>query len=151
MTAPARAVGVDGDALVTFHVGAQWLGLPVGSVQEVLTAQRRAVVPLAPPEIAGLLNLRGQIVTAVDLRVALGTGARDDAAPCYDIVVRDDDELFALVVDGVGDVLPVDPDRLERPPATLAPRWAGACLAAVRRDHDVLLVLDLGRVLRAAA
>jgi purine-binding chemotaxis protein CheW len=148
----ARATAPAGTAtLVTFRVAAQWLGLPVAAVQEVLTAQQLAPVPLAPPETAGLLNLRGQIVTAVELRVALGEPPRAPGDERYDIVVRDDDELFALAADAVGDVIAVEPDRFEPLPTTLGPRWTAACTAAVRRDDDVLLVLDLGRVLSATA
>ena len=146
----ARAIAPAGTAtLVTFRVAGQWLGLPVDAVQEVLTAQRLAPVPLAPPETAGLLNLRGQIVTAVDLRIALGEPARPVDDERFDIVVRDDDELFALAADAVGDVIAVEPDRFESLPTTLAPHWRAASAAAIRRDDDVLLVLDLGRVLRA--
>lgn len=162
MIAPAAPIAT-GDAPaggdhVTFRVGRQWLGLPVATVQEVLVAQRLAPVPLAPPVVAGFLNLRGQIITAVDLRVALGVvsaGASGDApapgAPApYDVVVRDGDELFALLVDEVGDVLPVAAAEVTAVPATLGAAWRTACGGAVRRTHDVLLVLDLPRLLRAA-
>lgn len=135
---------------VTFRVGHQWVGLPVETVQEVLVAQRLAAVPLAPPAVAGFLNLRGQIVTAVDLRTGLASVPRtaaDDGA-VFDVVVRDDDELFALLVDEVGDVLPLARADVGPPPPALRDPWRAACSGAVRRDHDVLLVLDLPRLLR---
>ncbi|HEY0779721.1 MAG TPA: chemotaxis protein CheW [Gemmatirosa sp.] len=135
---------------VTFRVGQQWVGLPVETVQEVLVAQRLAPVPLAPRAVAGFLNLRGQIVTAVDLRTGLAVEGRapgaDDAV--FDVVVRDDDELFALLVDEVGDVLPLADADVGPPPTTLRDPWRSACAGAVRRDADVLLVLDLPRLLR---
>ena len=136
---------------VTFRVGHQWVGLPVETVQEVLVAQRLAPVPLAPPAVAGFLNLRGQIVTAVDLRTGLATGPSVADAAVFDVVVRHDDELFALLVDEVGDVLPLAGADVGAPPPALRDPWRAACSGAVRRDHDVLLVLDLPRLLRIDA
>lgn len=136
---------------VTFRVGHQWVGLPVGTVQEVLVAQRLAPVPLAPPAVAGFLNLRGQIVTAVDLRTGLATRGDAPGEARFDVVVRHDDELFALLVDEVGDVLPLADADVGPPPAALRDPWRAACAGAVRRDHDVLLVLDLPRLLRLDA
>ena len=142
---------------VTFRVAHQWLGLPVSAVQEVLVAQRLAPVPLAPSAVAGFLNLRGQIVTAVDLRTGLsgprGALAADPAhdAPTeapFDVVVRHDDELFALLVDEVGDVLPFSARDVADPPPTVRDPWRAVCAGAVRRAHDVLLVLDLPRLLQ---
>lgn len=152
-SAPAASRAAATDDLVTFRVGRQWLGLPVATVQEVLTAQRLAPVPLAPPAVAGFLNLRGQIVTAIDLRTALGEppDPSADAPETFDVVVRDDDELFALVVDGIGDVITIAAAECDAPPATLAGSWAAACAGAVRRERDVLLILDLARILRADA
>ncbi len=141
---------------VTFRVAHQWVGLPVHAVQEVLVAQRLAPVPLAPGAVAGFLNLRGQIVTAVDLRVAL-VGAPvlqanvSDDAEHFDVVVRDDGELFALLVDEVGDVLPFASGDVGAPPPGLRGPWRGTCTGAVRRDDDVLLMLDLPRLLSACS
>lgn len=132
--------------LVTFRVASQWFGVSVLAVQEVLVAQRLARVPLAPPEVTGLLNLRGQIVTAINMhrRMALGTSA--DAAP-MNVVVRDGEELFALVVDEVGDVVPVPDQAFESAPATLDTCWKGACAGVVQRERDLLAVLDPHRLL----
>lgn len=155
MSAPASPGGDH----VTFRVGRQWLGLSVAAVQEVLAAQRLAAVPLAPAAVAGFLNLRGQIVTAVDLRTLLGgplggpmTSTPDDvdagtSSRC-DVVVRDGDELFALLVDEVGDVVPVAAADVRPLPSTLSGAWRAACAGALRRPHDVLLVLDLPQLLR---
>lgn len=132
--------------LVTFRVAEQWFGVPVLAVQEVLVAQRVARVPLAPREITGLLNLRGQIVTAVNLHRRMELGAGPEGAP-MNVVVRDGEELFALVVDEVGDVVPVPDQAFESVPATLDTCWKGACAGVVQRESDLLAVLDPHRVL----
>jgi purine-binding chemotaxis protein CheW len=132
--------------LVTFRVAEQWFGVPVLAVQEVLVAQRVARVPLSSPEITGLLNLRGQIVTAINLhrRMQLGTGP--EGVP-MNVVVRDGEELFALVVDEVGDVVPVPDQAFESVPPTLDTCWKGVCVGVVQRESDLLAVLDPHRVL----
>ncbi len=133
---------------VTFALGDQWIGIPVGSVQEVLVAQRIARVPLAPAAVAGFLNLRGQIVTSIDLRTTLGLPPREAEVTFMNVVVRHDGELFAFMVDDVGDVLAFDDDAIEDTPATLDARWRSACHGIVRREHDLLLILDVQSFLR---
>ena len=133
---------------VTFRVGPQWLGVPVGIVQEVLLAQRLAVVPLAPSEVGGFLNLRGQIVTAVDVRTRLDMEGEPAVDRAMNVVVRHDDELFSLLVDEVGDVLAVDGDSVEPVPATLDACWRAVSSGIVRRERDLLVVLDSGAFLR---
>jgi len=132
--------------LVTFRVAEQWFGVPVLAVQEVLVAQRVARVPLAPAEVTGLLNLRGQIVTAINLHRRMQLGIAPDGAP-MNVVVRDGEELFAFVVDEVGDVVPVPDQAFESVPATLDTCWKGVCVGVVQRESDLLAVLDPRRVL----
>jgi purine-binding chemotaxis protein CheW len=140
--AGSLAVGAAEQEYVTFRVGEQWLGIPVLTVQEVLTAQRIASVPLTPSDVAGFLNLRGRIVTAVDLRERLGMSARDtDVAP-LNVVVRDGEELFSFLVDEVGDVLAVATEAVEPAPATLAPVWKACCDGIVRREKGLLVVVN---------
>lgn len=136
---------------VTFRVGAQWLGVPVAIVQEVLLAQRLATVPLAPAEVAGFLNLRGQIVTALDLRTRLTMEGESDLETAMNVVVRQDDELFSLLVDEVGDVLGVDADRVEQVPPSLDPGWRSVSSGIVRRERDLLVVLDVAALLQVEA
>lgn len=133
---------------VTFRLADQWLGIPVMGVQEVLTAQRIARVPMAPTTIAGFLNLRGQIVTALDLRQTLGLDARAPDDDVMNVVVRHEGELFALMVDEVGDVVSVTEHAVQPTPASLDARWRAACVGIVRREHDLLLVLSVHEVLR---
>lgn len=136
---------------VTFQVDGQWLGVPVATVQEVLLAQRMAVVPLAPAEVAGFLNLRGQIVTALDLRTRLDMPGEPRLADAMNVVVRHDNELFSLLVDDVGDVLAIDADELEPVPLTLDPAWRAVSCGIVRRDTNLLAVLDVSALLRLDA
>ncbi len=136
---------------VSFRVADQWLGVPVVVAQEVLTAQAISPVPLAPAEVAGFLNLRGQIVTAIDLRVRLGLPPREEEGASMNIVVRDGGELFSFLVDEVGDVVEVDDDRLEPTPPTLEARWRECCEGVIRRERGLLVVMDVEALLRLGA
>lgn len=133
---------------VTFRLADQWLGIPVVGVQEVLTAQRIARVPMAPAAIAGFLNLRGQIVTALDLRMTLGLDARLPGDDVMNVVVRHEGELFSFMVDEVGDVVSVAEQSVQPTPASLDARWRAASVGIVRRDHDLMLVLSVHEVIR---
>jgi len=133
---------------VTFRLADQWLGIPVKIVQEVLVAQRIARVPMSPDAIAGFLNLRGQIVTAVDLRVTLRLEPRETDADVMNVVVRHEGELFAFMVDEVADVVTVDRDSIEPALATLDPRWRSACTGIVRRDHGLLVIMNVHELLK---
>lgn len=156
----AKAADQEGSALrddgfVTFRLAEQWLGLPVILIQEVITGQQISPVPLSPGEVQGFLNLRGQIVTAVDLRAVLDLPARDADAGFMNVVVRQDDELFSLLVDEVGDVVEVGKASVEETPKTLDAVWKQCCRGVIRLERGLLVVLDvesvLGRdVIRAA-
>lgn len=137
---------VQTDEVVTVRVGSQWFGIPVLAVQEVINHQIVARVPLARACIAGLLNLRGQIVTAIDMhsRLEIPSTASESL---MDVVVCDGDELFALIVDEVGDVAAVLPHTLERLPASLDSTWARICSGVVRMHHGLLAIVDVTRLL----
>ena len=134
------------DEVVTFRVGKQWFGVGVLNVQEVIGYQRIARVPLAEPGVAGLLNLRGQIVTAIDLHQRLEI-SHGTAESLMNVVVCDGDELFALIVDEVGDVAAVPPDTLEPLPASLDGAWARVCTGVIRMEQGLLAVVDVTRLL----
>jgi purine-binding chemotaxis protein CheW len=148
-TAAARASAHDAEpeGYVTFQLNGQWLGIPVVRVQEVLAAQAICPVPLAPPEVAGFLNLRGQIVTVVDLRCRLDLPRSEDRAAGMNIVVRDGDELFSLLVDAVGDVVEADAVQLEPVPPTLDARWRACCEGVIRLPAGLLVVMSIDRAL----
>ena len=131
----------------TFSVDDRYVGIPVDRVQEVLLAQPLTPVPLAHGHISGLLNLRGQIVTAIDLRRRMGLPARDTDAPSANVIVTTDGGPLALLVDRLGDVVPVDDADFEPPPDTLDPELARSIKGAFKLDDALLLDLDLDEAL----
>jgi purine-binding chemotaxis protein CheW len=132
---------------VSFRLAGEWLGIAVVRVQEVLTPQTLSPVPLAPREVAGFLNLRGQIVTAIDLRARLGLAPRAGAQPSMNLVVRHGDELFSLLVDEVGDVVGTESTAVEAVPASLAAHWRSCASGVIRLDAGLLVVLDIDALL----
>jgi purine-binding chemotaxis protein CheW len=131
--------------LATFTLDGQTFGVGVDSVQEVLRHQVRTPVPLAAPAIGGLLNLRGQVVTTIDLRTRLGLPPfPDDAAP-MNVVVRIDGEAISLLVDSIGDVVDVDESLFELPPDTLDGEARDLITGAYKLDDLLLLALDVER------
>jgi len=141
----------EGSDFVTIVVGEQLFGIPVLQVQDVLGAQRITRVPLAPPEVAGSLNLRGRIVTAIDLRIRLGLPELTDGKQRMSVVVDLQGELYSLMVDQVGEVLSLSEATFERNPATLDARWREVSAGIYRLDGNLLVVLDVARLLNLSA
>jgi purine-binding chemotaxis protein CheW len=139
---------------VTLMVAEQWFGVPVLGVQDILGPQRIARIPLAPPEVAGSLNLRGRIVTAIDVRQRLGFARRDASKPAWSVVVDRAGELYSLLVDQVGEVLSLPTSRLERNLTTIDPALREVSDGIYRLEDKLLVVLAVDRLLelkRAAA
>lgn len=139
--------GAAASEYVTFHIGGQLFGIAVLRVQDVLNHCRTARIPLAPPEIAGSLNLRGRIVTALDVRLRIGLPPRESAEAGMSIVVDQHGELYSLIVDSVGEVLPLDGSGFERCPPTMDPRLRDYAEGIHRLDRQLLVVLDVDRLL----
>lgn len=131
---------------VSVTVADQLFGIPVLQVQDVLGPQRITRIPLAPPEVAGSLNLRGRIVTAIDLRVRLGLPAQSGGAPKMSVVVDHGDELYSVLVDSVGEVLNLQTSAVERNPTTLDPVWRDVSAGIYRLNGKLLVILDVARV-----
>jgi purine-binding chemotaxis protein CheW len=144
-----KAGVVDGDQqeYVSVTVAGQLFGIPVLQVQDALGPQRITRVPLAPPEVAGSLNLRGRIVTAIDLRIRLKLPPRPQGERGMSVVVDHGGELYSLIVDAVGEVLSLPASGLDRNPATLDPAWRGVSAGIHRLDKSLLMILDVARVL----
>ena len=142
MTVPGDT-GPDGNVreFVTATIGGQLCGIPVLKVQDVLGPQRITPIPLAPPEVAGSLNLRGRIVTSIDLRIRMGLSEREGEP--MSIVVEHRGELYSLMVDTVGDVLKMAPEAFERNPATLDVLWRSFSEGVYRLHQGLLVVLDV--------
>jgi purine-binding chemotaxis protein CheW len=136
---------------VTFTAAGQMFGLPIGCVQDVFKAGRITRVPLAGSEIAGVLNLRGRIVTAILLGNRLELGARDEQATPMAIGIESSGESFGLLVDAVGEVLRLPDGDREANPINLNSKLARVSAGVFRLDGQLLVVLDVDRVLDLGA
>jgi purine-binding chemotaxis protein CheW len=132
---------------VTMSIGGQLFGIPVLKVQDVLGPQTITRVPLAPIEVAGSLNLRGRIVTAVDVRLRLGLPKRENDKTAMSVVVEHDGELYSLLVDSVGEVLSLESRDYQRNPPTLNPRLREFSDGIYRLNDSLLVVLSVSSLL----
>lgn len=136
--------------LVTMFIDDVQFGIPVLQVRDVLDSPATYPVPLAPREIKGSINLRGRIVTAIDLRARLGLPPRDATlrSKCVIVELTSTGEPYAFLVDEVGDVLRVMAEDYEPNPITLSREWSALCRGIYRRPEGLLLVLDAQAVLK---
>ncbi|MFT0847553.1 chemotaxis protein CheW [Actinomycetaceae bacterium L2_0104] len=132
--------------LVTFAVGDHFYGLPVERVQEVLPQRVTTLVPLAPADVAGLVNLRGQVVESLDLRSRLGLEPVLAGTERMSVVVRNGANPVSLVVDRIGDVAVVDETQFEEPPSTLDSSLRALIVGAYKLPGQLLLALDVDAV-----
>jgi purine-binding chemotaxis protein CheW len=130
---------------VTARIGEQLFGLPIARVQDVFAPERMTRVPLAPPEIAGLLNLRGRIVTVIDMRRRLDFPPADGARLAVGIEHRG--ESYGLLIDEIGEVMKLAAASREDNPVNLEPRLARVSAGVHRLEGRLLMVLDVDRVL----
>jgi purine-binding chemotaxis protein CheW len=135
------------DDYVTMTIGGQLFGLPIRKVHDVFIPGRMTKVPLAPAEIAGILSLRGRIVTAIDMRCRLGLPKREDGGESMAVGVDCDGESYGLVIDAVGEVLRLSKDSGQPIPINLDSRLARVATGVHRLEDQLLVVLDVGRVL----
>lgn len=138
------------DALqyVTVRIGPQLFGLPIAAVHEVFAPEAITRVPLAPPEVAGVLNLRGRIVTMVDMRRILSLPPAEGAPMA--VGIEHHGETFGLIIDAVGEVLALDGTTREANPANLDPRWAQVAIGVHRLASGLMLILNVDLVLERA-
>jgi purine-binding chemotaxis protein CheW len=134
---------------VTLSVDGQMFGIPVLQVQDVLNAVKITRVPLAPREIAGNLNLRGRIVTAIDVRQCLGMTPCVSTAKAMNIVVEQKSELYSLVVDRVGEVLSLADSAFEPNPPTLARHLRDVSRGIFQLNEKLLIILDITALLQS--
>ena len=135
------------EEFVTFTIAGQLFGIPVLQIQDVLSSYQITPIPLAPPEIKGSLNLRGRVVTAVDVRLRLGLSARPKEAESMSIVAENEGELYSLMVDSVGEVLALSQSAYERNLPTLDAKFRAFSDGIYRLDDQLLVVLDVNRLL----
>ena len=129
----------------TFSIDRQFFAVPVQDVQEVIRYQEMTRVPLVPAVIRGLINLRGQIVVAYDLRRRLGYPQRPKGQKPMNVVVRADGETVSLLVDEIGDVIEVEESCAEQPPDTLRTEMRELVRGVYKLKEQLLLVLDTER------
>ena len=135
------------EQLVTLMLGDQLCGIPVLAVRDVLGEQVITRVPLAPRDVAGSLNLRGRIVTAIDLRLRLGLPPAAPGARRMSVVAEAAGECYALLVDQVAEVMSLKIGAMERNPPTLSSPWAELSRGIYRLEGRLLVVLDVERLL----
>jgi purine-binding chemotaxis protein CheW len=128
--------------LCTFNVDRLFFGVEVTTVQEVLRAQPMTRVPLARAMVRGLINLRGQIVTAIDMRAYLGFPERVDGEPPMNVVIRGSESSVSLLVDSIGDVIEVPASAFEAPPSTMKAEQRRLIAAVCKLPEQLLLVLS---------
>jgi purine-binding chemotaxis protein CheW len=136
---------------VTAKIGNQLFGLPISRVQDVFAPQRLTLVPLAGAEIAGLINLRGRIVTMIDMRRRLDLKAKDDGSRMMAIGVEYKGESYGLLIDEIGEVVKLPAGSREDNPINLDAGLARVSSGVHRLDGDLLVVLDVERVLDIGA
>jgi len=136
---------------VTATIGGQLFGLPISRVQDVFLVDRLARVPLASAEIAGVLNLRGRIVTAIDMRRRLEMDAREDGRQRMAVGIECKGESYGLLIDEIGEVLKLLTNSREDNPVNLDARLARVSAGVHRLDGQLLVVLDVDRVLDVGA
>jgi len=145
--ANSNAAVADPADFVTVFVGETMFGLAIDRVHDVFVPSGVTPVPLAPPEIVGLINLRGRVVTALCLRRRLGLPGRQGEGNAMAIGLEQGGETFALVVDGVGEVLKLGPDTFEPVPINLDARWRDLARGVHRLDGRLLVILDVDALL----
>lgn len=132
---------------ITVTVDGQLLGLPIGRVHDVFVVSEMTTVPLSQSEIAGLLNLRGRVVTAVSLRRRLGLNDTDKVERRMAVGLEYHGEAYGLLVDGVGEVLKLDADEMQPNPVHMDRRWVNLSQGVHQLQNELLIVLDVDAVL----
>ncbi|MBL1352546.1 MAG: purine-binding chemotaxis protein CheW [Zetaproteobacteria bacterium] len=132
--------------LLTCRVGDQWIGLHVQQVREVVTGHRRTVMPLSPSAVMGLINLRGRVLTELDVRQVLGLPEREAGASFHVAIIEGSSgEDFGLAVDDVGEVMLMDRDDYEPTPSSLDPVWRQVSEGVLKQDDRVLVLMNVDR------
>ncbi len=128
---------------VTMRVENQLIGVPVTLVHDVLRRMTVTDVPLSPPEVAGLMNLRGRIVTVIDVRVRLGLPPQSPPGAAMHAVVEHKGESYSLMVDSVGEVVNLRSAEIEKTPVNLEGRWKEIASGVCRMKDELLVILNI--------
>jgi purine-binding chemotaxis protein CheW len=133
---------------VTLRVNGQLFGISVMDVCDILRPMKVTPVPLAPSEIAGSMNLRGRIVTVINMRTRLRLPPKENPEQVMFVVVEHDKELFSLIVDSVGDVMSLPKRGLEKTPSNMQAEWRGLCQGVYKLEKELLLIVDITTILK---
>jgi purine-binding chemotaxis protein CheW len=149
-----KPLDLDGEELsaakcdfITVWIGDQLFGLPILRVQDVFMPNSVTEVPMALRDVAGVLNLRGRIVTAINMRSRLGLPPFDSDRPVMAVGIESGNESYGLIIDSVGDVVSLDTTTFEESPSNLDPRWSNVSSGVHRLEGQLMVVLDVDRVL----
>lgn len=134
---------------VTVMIANQLFGLPIEQVHDVFVPDRMTRVPLAPPEVAGVLNLRGRIVTAIDMRRRLSLPPNVDSGSLMAVGIEYKGESYGLIIDQVGEVLDLPVSDREPNPTNLDSRWSAVSSGVHRLETQLMVVLDVSRLLES--
>ncbi len=132
---------------LTIMIAGQRFGIEVLQVQDVLREQKVTRIPLASSEVAGSLNLRGRIVTAIDVRKKLNLPDRQEGDTSMSVVVEHEDELFSLIIDRVGEVISLKNEVFEKNPGTLDSAWKDISTGIYQLQDDLLVIVDVSKLL----
>jgi len=137
--------------LLTCQVNDQWMALPVEFLSEVVTPQPRTEVPLALDSVNGLINLRGKILTELDMREILKLPPRENADQYRTIILEcGDGEGYGLTVDSVSEVIDTKAENFESTPDSLSECWKGVCHGVLKQDNRILIMLDVEKVIASS-
>lgn len=135
--------------LVTFHLGDLWIGIDILEVQEIIRLRGLTVVPHAPDFVRGVINLRGEVITIVDLRRVLGLGNTDLSPETRNVIVRSEEELIGILVDRVGDVVFASDNDIEPAPGNMDGPIAQYVSRVFKTENALLCILDTSSALAA--
>jgi purine-binding chemotaxis protein CheW len=135
---------------VTVEIADQLFGIPVLEVHDVLRNLKLTKIPLASPEVAGVLNLRGRIVTAIDVRKRLDMPELPEGQKSMSVVVEYRGEFYSLLIDKAGEVLSLNMEDLQQNPLTLDSRWRDVSAGVYRLEGQLLVILKIERLLDIA-
>lgn len=145
-----QATSIEEIKLLIVNIGPYYFGAPIDRIQDVIQRNPTTPVPLAPENIIGLLNLRGHIVTEIDVARTLGIQARSlhDSNHGYSIVINFDGEMYSLVFEGIGDVIDIPTDQIEKIPDTVERSWLELTNGVIRMGAQLVILLDFDRLIR---
>lgn len=133
--------------ILTLFLGGQTFGIPTHSIQDVMRPIEMTRIPLAPDYIRGVSNLRGRIMTVIDLRQRINESPAD-IKKSMNIVVEQDGEIYSVLVDRVGDVINVDTDKIEGPPETLNAMWKNVLQGVYQAEGKIILILEAASIVQ---